>query len=140
MKPINQSIVLFDGECVLCNSTVNFIAAQDKKKNFVFAALQSKIGQELLAKNNIKTDKPDKINAAGSIVLIEGGRVFLRSHAVLKIVTKLRAPWPIFGVFYIVPEPIRDYFYNIIARNRKKWFGSTDSCKISNSEYKDRFL
>jgi predicted DCC family thiol-disulfide oxidoreductase YuxK len=130
-----QRIILFDGVCNLCNSSVNFIIDRDPKGKFRFAALQSDVGQKLLLENSINATSFD------SIVLISEGKIFQKSTAALKIAKELSRPWlVVYYMFIWVPTFIRDFFYNIIAANRYKIFGRSEACRIPTPELKSRFL
>ncbi|WP_407269109.1 thiol-disulfide oxidoreductase DCC family protein [Radiobacillus sp. PE A8.2] len=126
-------IILFDGECNFCDSSVQFIIKRDPKGYFKFASLQSDIGQQLLKEHKVDAD----IN---SFVLVDDDSCYFRSSAALRVCRRLKAPWKIFSTLIIVPRPIRDYFYNIIANNRYKWFGKKDSCTLPPPEIRKRFL
>lgn len=127
-------IVLFDGVCNFCNASVNFLIDRDPDAKFRFGALQSEEGLQALREHGLPTDYFD------SIVLIEDGRVYAASDAVLRICRHMPALWPTMGIFWIVPRPIRDAVYNWIARNRYTWFGKRDTCRIPTPEYRARFL
>jgi predicted DCC family thiol-disulfide oxidoreductase YuxK len=130
----NSSIVLFDGVCNFCNSSVNFIIRHDKKKRYKFAALQSDIGRVLSEKNAIDQSKID------SIILVENGKVFIKSSAILRISQHLNYLYPLFFGFVIIPKFIRDRVYDFIAKNRYKWFGKKETCMIPSPEIKSRFI
>jgi predicted DCC family thiol-disulfide oxidoreductase YuxK len=129
-----QSIILFDGVCNYCNSMVNFVIQQDKNKKFKFAALQSEAGQKILQKCSLPTQDFD------SFILIENGKVFKSSTAGLKVLNKLPVYWKWSQVFWIVPKFLRDAVYNVIAKNRYKWFGRKETCMIPSPQVKERFL
>ena len=129
-----EAIILFDGICNLCNSSVRFVLKNDHKNQFLFASLQSDAAHKLLLQFNKENDK------MMSLVLIEGGKVYDKSTAALRIGKKLKAPWNFLYLFIIVPKVIRDFVYNIIAKNRYKWFGKRDSCLVYIGEYKNRFI
>lgn len=129
-----QSIILFDGVCNLCNAAVQFIIKRDDKNQFLFASLQSETGRLLL-----KQFKLDKIEM-NSIILIQNGQVYKRSTAALLVAKKLKRPWFFLYGFIIVPQFIRDGVYNIIAKNRYRWFGRKDACMIPKPELKAKFL
>ena len=129
-----EKIILFDGICNLCNSSVTFIIDRDKKNLFKFASLQSEAGQFLLKKYGLNGKDFD------SIIFISGEKYFTRSSAVLRIAKNLSFPWNIFPVFIVIPPPFRDFLYDIIARNRYNWFGKKDSCRIPTPELKNKFL
>ncbi|RME03171.1 MAG: thiol-disulfide oxidoreductase DCC family protein [Planctomycetota bacterium] len=128
-----KMVILFDGVCYFCNRAVRFIIKRDPKARFVFASLQSPIGQKLLQHYGLPT-------TLNSMVLIQGERYFLRSDAALKIASHLAGFYRLLGIFWIVPRFVRDIFYNLVARNRYKWWGKLDSCPIPTAEEKSRFL
>ncbi|MDA0378553.1 MAG: thiol-disulfide oxidoreductase DCC family protein [Bacteroidetes bacterium] len=128
------SIILFDGVCNFCNSSVNFLIDRDPDARFRFGALQSEEGLEVLRSNGLPSDYFD------SIILIEDGKVWKASDAVLKAVRHMPGLWPLLGIFHVVPRPVRDAIYNWIARNRYRWFGKRESCRIPTPEYRARFL
>lgn len=134
--PKDKKIVLFDGVCNLCNGTVNFLIKRDKKDLFRFASLQSETGQALLRERNIDPLSED------SIVLVEPGiAYYLRSDAALEIAESLGFPWKMLGVFKIVlPRTIRDHIYDLIAKNRYRWFGKQDQCALPSPSLKVKFL
>jgi predicted DCC family thiol-disulfide oxidoreductase YuxK len=127
-------IVLFDGVCNLCNSSVQFIIKHDKQNRFKFAALQSEIGVELTKKHKIDVAKTD------SIILIKNEKHFIKSSAVLRIAKELSGAYPLFFAFLIIPSFIRNLVYDYIARNRYKWYGKKESCMTPTQELKDKFL
>jgi predicted DCC family thiol-disulfide oxidoreductase YuxK len=130
--PNQPAIILFDGVCNFCNSSVNFVIKRDKKAYFKFAPLQSELAEKLLGKPI--SEMPD------SVVLIENNKVHYKSTAALMIAKKLDGLWPIFYLLIIIPRPIRDWVYNLIAKNRYKIFGKKDSCMIPDPAIKARFL
>jgi len=129
-----NSIILFDGVCNVCNGSVQFVIKRDKKNNFRFASLQSQEGQKLLARYNLPASD------FNSFVLIENERVYIKSEGALKVAKKLSGLWPLLYGFIIVPKFLRDGVYNLIARNRYKWFGKKDSCMIPTPEIRAKFL
>ena len=129
-----KSVILFDGVCNLCNSSINFIIKNDKKKYFLFASLQSDAAKGILLQHNSKN------NSMNSIILIENGIVYEKSSAILKIATHLPNGYQILSIFIIIPTIIRDSIYMFISKNRYKWFGKKDSCIIPSKEIEDRFL
>ena len=132
--PIQNPIILFDGVCNLCNGAVNFIIDRDPEAHFRLAALQSDIGQELLQKHNLKTADFD------TIVLVEGDNIYSHSTAALRIARKLSGAWPLFYGFIVIPSPLRNVVYNWISRNRYRWFGKQESCRIPTPDLRSRFL
>ena len=138
---MNQPIILFDGVCNLCNASVQFIIERDPTAIFRFSALQSDFGQSILAKNSLNTDLSSQRHEGGdSVILVENGKVYDRSTAALRIARQLSGVVKLLYVFIIVPRPIRDFVYKIIAKNRYRWFGKQDACWMPTKELKARFL
>lgn len=131
---MDHPIILFDGICNFCNGGVNFILKQDKKNRFRFAPLQSSAGQEALKQFNLSTKDFD------SFVLLESSKVYQKSSAFLKVMNQLPWYWKWVQVFWIVPKFLRNGVYDVIARNRYKWFGKKNECMIPKPEIRSRFL
>jgi predicted DCC family thiol-disulfide oxidoreductase YuxK len=131
---IHNPIVLFDGVCNLCSSVVTFTISRDPDGIFRFASLQSESGRFFLNKFGLSTDD------FGSFVLIEGDNFFLRSTAVLRLCKTLNGLWPLIYLLIIIPRPIRDFIYKIVAKNRYKWFGRKEECFIPSADITNRFL
>ena len=130
----NQNIVLYDGVCNFCNSSVNFIISHERQSELMFASLQSDIGQNLLRKYNEQTDDFE------SIIFIGDSGVSKKSKAAFKIAGFLKPPWSWLAIFRILPSFVTDFFYGIIAKNRYAIFGKADSCNIPTPALKSRFL
>ena len=131
---MTRPIVLFDGVCKFCNASVNFLIERDKSGRIQFAALQSGLGQSLLARFGLARDRID------SIVLVEGKRCSTGSTAALRLTRYMDGVWPLVGVFLFVPAFLRDFCYAILARNRYRWFGRLDACRVPTPEIRQRFL
>lgn len=131
---IKQPLILFDGMCNLCSSSVQFIIKRDKKKQFYFTSIQSHLGQQIIQYFQLDFTK------AESVLLLEKNNIFIESTAALKIANQLSGFWPIFYSFIIIPSFIRNSIYQLIARNRYKWFGKKESCWIPTKEIISRFL
>jgi predicted DCC family thiol-disulfide oxidoreductase YuxK len=127
-------IILFDGVCNLCNDAVDFIIRRDKKNQFKFISLQENLAQKLLENYKVKEVFPD------SIALIRGNQIFYKSRAALEISKKLSGIWPVFYAFIIIPPFLSDPLYDWIAKNRYKWFGKKETCRLPNEEEKSKFL
>ncbi|WP_240665762.1 thiol-disulfide oxidoreductase DCC family protein [Lutibacter sp. HS1-25] len=130
----DKSIVIFDGVCNLCNSSVNFIIKHDKKKTFLFASLQSDAAKEILLQF------PSKKITLNTIIFINKGKYYDKSTAVLLIFKQLDLFYNLIYGFIIVPKFLRDFVYNFIAKHRYKWFGKSNTCAIPTPELIDRFL
>ncbi len=127
-------VLVFDGVCHLCDRAVRFVLPRDRKGRFRYAPLQSAAAGRLLA--------PFGIDAARleSVVLMEGGKAYMKSDAALRVAAGLGGIWTLARVFLVVPRPIRDWVYDWIARNRFRWFGKSTSCLMPAPEYRNRFL
>ena len=130
-----KKIILFDGVCNLCNSSVQFVIKRDKRDIFRYAALQSDIGEQLVTQRHIDTSKVD------SIILIEPGvAYYTKSDAALEIAKELGGLWKLTSIFTWIPTSIRNAIYDFVAKNRYKWFGKQESCMIPTPELKAKFL
>ena len=129
-------IVLFDGVCNLCNGSVQFILDRDPKGYFSFASLQSERGKALLREHGVTPTEGDP----DSVFLIEGGRLFDRSTAALRIAAHLTLPWSLMRIYLLLPAFLRDPFYKLVARNRYRLFGKTNECRIPTPELRARML
>jgi predicted DCC family thiol-disulfide oxidoreductase YuxK len=131
---VQKSTILFDGVCNLCNGFVNFIIVRDKANKFRFGSLQSPAVVDLLRQHNFSSDD------LSTVVLLEGNKLYYQSTAVLKILKQLGGAWVLLYGFIIIPKPVRDFFYNLIAKNRYKLFGRQDACMVPTPELKAKFV
>ena len=129
-----KHIILFDGVCNLCNGAVQYVIKRDKREVFKFASLQSDAAKALLSKSGLPEDHLE------SCVYISDDKVYTKSDAALRVAGKLSFPTKLLSGFIIVPRFIRDFFYDLIARNRYKMFGKKDECMLPTPELKGRFL
>ncbi|MDF2671434.1 MAG: thiol-disulfide oxidoreductase [Paenibacillus sp.] len=131
---LQHPIVMFDGVCNFCNSSVEFIIRRDPRGLFHFTALQSDAARSLLANRELNTSESD------SILLLENGQLYSSSTAALRIARRLKG-WPrLTSVFLIVPSVLRDPLYRLLARNRYRWFGKQDACMLPSPDVRARFL
>ncbi len=130
-----HKIVLFDGVCNLCNSTVQFAIKRDRSDIFRFAALQSEIGQKLTLERGIDTSKVD------SIILIQPGiAYYTKSDAALQIGAHLKGYRTISKLLTLIPRRLRDIVYDFVARNRYGWYGKKERCMVPSAELMEKFL
>ena len=130
-----KKIVLFDGVCNLCNGAVQFVIERDKKDKFRFAALQSEIAQKLVTERGIDTSKVD------SIILIDPGvAYYTKSEAALEIGAELKGYRTLSHILRLIPSSLSNIVYDLIARNRYKWYGKKESCMIPTPELQAKFL
>lgn len=129
-----DNLILFDGVCNLCTHSVRFILEREAEPLFRFATVQSPAGSRLM--RDLGLDPED----AETFVLIADGRAYLRSDAAIRIARHLRGAWRWLGAVRIVPRPLRDWVYDLVARNRYRWFGRTDECMVPTQEIQARFV
>lgn len=134
--PKSKQLILFDGVCNLCNSSVLYVIKNDTKNQFLFAPLQGEIGQEIINAFNIDVLQTD------SILLFDpkAHRIYSKSTAALRIAKQLKFPNTLMSIFFIVPTGIRNWIYDYIARNRYKWFGKKEACMIPTPELQAKFM
>ena len=127
-------IILFDGVCNFCNRTINIILKYDKQAYFQFAASQS-----IAAMGIMQAFKIEQI-AIASVILIDQEKVYTKTDAVIQI-ANLLSGWPkLFRLLKFIPKPMRDFAYDLIAKNRYALFGKKDNCMIPDASIRDRFL
>lgn len=131
----DKKIILFDGVCNLCNSSIQFVIKHDKKNVYKFAALQSDVAKLLLHERGINSSQID------SIILIDPNiAYYTKSTAALEIGKSFGGAWRLLGVFQWIPKPIRDQIYDFVAKKRYSWFGKQNECMIPTPELKAKFL
>ena len=133
-SPPDGPVVLFDGVCNLCNGFVQFVIPRDPDGRIRFAPLQSVPGQELLRRHDFATADFD------TIMLVKDDQAYTKSDAVLRIADVLGWPYSMARVGRLLPAPLRDWFYDVIADNRYDWFGRRDRCMVPDEDVDDRFL
>ncbi len=129
----DHPLVLFDGYCNLCNSSVQLIIRNDKKAWFHFASLQSDTGRSIMEKFDMD---PDDLK---TFILYHRGKLYTRSAAALRVAGSLRFPYNLLSVFIVIPPFLRNIVYNWVARNRYRWFGRRESCMVPTPDIKARF-
>jgi predicted DCC family thiol-disulfide oxidoreductase YuxK len=129
-----SAIVLFDGACNLCNGSVRFMIANDKRRRLRFASLQSETAR-LIAEHFGRNP-----GSFSSVVLVERERLHERSDAALRIANYLDWPWPLAALLLAIPADVRNRAYDAIARNRYRVFGTTAACPLPTPDVRDRFL
>lgn len=129
-----KAVILFDGVCNLCNSSIDFVLKRDQKDRFIVGALQSEEGKKLLSRFDVNPEYLD------SLVLIEDDRIFFRSTAALRIAKTLPGAWPLLYGLVILPVFLRNGIYNWIGKNRYRWFGKKQTCRLPTPEEQAKFL
>lgn len=129
----DQPVIFFDGVCNLCNAAVQFVIRHDQQGKFKFTPLQAEYAKVHL----IGQIDEKKLN---TILLLEKGKLYSKSSAALRVARQLNGLLPLLSVFLIVPKFIRDWVYDLISKNRYKWWGKRESCWVPTPELKSRFL
>lgn len=133
--PKNKKIILFDGVCNLCDTTVQFIIKHDKNDIFRFVALQSDLGEKIIKHIGLDRSKTD------SIILYQPGQAYYyKADAAFKIANELGSIYSLISVFSILPKWLTNKVYDYIARNRYKWYGKKDECMLPTQAMKAKFL
>lgn len=131
-------VVLFDGVCNFCNASVNFLIDRNPKDTLKFAPLQSEAARTLLGQ--VGYPVPDAARDPDSILLVQNGRVYSHSAAAVRIASHLVFPWSLGALGILVPWFVRDLVYRFIAKNRYRWFGKSEACRVPTPELRARFL
>lgn len=131
---IDRPVLLFDGVCNLCNRSVRTIVRLDRDGEILFAPLQSAVAAELLDRVGLDPDYFD------SVVLVEEGRAYTKSTAVLRVCRRLDGPVPLLYPLVYLPEPVRDAVYDLVAEYRYRVFGRQDECPVPEERVRERFL
>lgn len=129
-----RPVVVFDGVCVLCNGWVRFLLRHDRQQRYRFAAMQTESGRALLARHGLDPDDP------ASFLLVENGQAWKDTDAIVRVVASLGGLWRMVHALRVLPPPLRDRLYRVVARNRYRWFGRHDACLLPPTGNEGRFL
>ncbi len=129
-----DGLMLFDGVCSFCSASVRAVMAMDRSGAIRFAPMQSEAGQALAAAHGLDPADP------ASFVFFDGGRALVRSDAMLAMARRFGWPWRALGMFGALPQGLRDRLYDLVAKNRYRWFGRRDVCFVPSPEQRARFL
>lgn len=129
-----SGIVIFDGVCNFCEGAVNFILRHESGARLTFVPLQTSTGASML--RELGFDPED----AKTFVFVEGGEAYARSAATVRLARYLRWPWRALAAIWIIPRPLRDYGYNLVATHRYRWFGRKERCMIPAQDVRSRFV
>lgn len=127
-------IVVFDAQCLLCNGWVKFLLRHDRRGEFRFAAIQGAAGQALLARAGLRVD------GLQTLLLVDGQRNWQHTAAILRVLHALGWPWRAAWLAWLVPAPLRDAAYRLVARHRYAMFGRSQSCLLPPPDAAARFL
>lgn len=134
-SPETRPIVVFDTDCVLCSGMVRFVLAHERGPELRFAGAWSATGVALAERHGFT-----RANLNGTFLVIEEGRALTRSEAGIAIARRLRRPWCWLAVLKVIPRPVRDAVYGVVARHRYQWFGRRPSCLVIEPRHRSRFL
>jgi predicted DCC family thiol-disulfide oxidoreductase YuxK len=129
-----DNVVIFDGVCNLCAHSVKFILHHEADQTLRFTPLQSPAGARLMSEFGIE---PEQMK---TFVLIADGKAYVKSDAAIRVSRFFRDPWKLLGAIKVIPRPIRDRAYDLIARNRYRWFGRLDTCMVPTPALRARFI
>ena len=125
-------VVFFDGICNLCQSSVRYLIKHDKKSILKFASIQGAYAKSFLP--------ADELQSMESVLFYDGKKLYKKSMAVLKLLKLLGGWHRLLLLSYLVPAFIRNSLYDVVAKNRYRWFGKQGQCMIDSKSLQDRFL
>jgi predicted DCC family thiol-disulfide oxidoreductase YuxK len=130
----DRPIILFDGHCALCSGWVRFVLRHDRAAAFRLLPAQTVLGAALYRHYGLDAEDYQ------TNILIAEGRAFFKSESAIRMLERLGAPWSAARLLRLLPVPLRERLYDIVARNRLRWFGRREQCLVSAPRYEDRFL
>ena len=128
----SRSVVLYDGRCHLCRSSVRFLVRADKGRIYRLAWLQSPAARDLL--HGVELPESD------SVILVHRGRSYFRSTAILRALADLGGAWKAVAILLIIPRWLRDAVYDFVGARRYRWFGQSGTCELPDPDWLDRFV
>ncbi|MEM9967494.1 MAG: DCC1-like thiol-disulfide oxidoreductase family protein [Pseudomonadota bacterium] len=128
-------LVIVDGDCVLCSRYVHFLLAHERGDRMRFVAMQSEVGLHQARERGFTAEDLDR-----SILVVQGTQSFVKSEAVLFLLSHLKAPYRWLRILRFLPRPLRDWGYDRVARNRYQWFGRRQACLVMPPHQQHRFL
>lgn len=133
---MNDLIIFYDGDCGLCNEVVHFVLDRDERQQFSFASLQSDYALNRLKGAALKNDP----KALETFVLYDHGVYYEKSNAALRMLYRLGGAYLLLYLFQVLPAFFRDFFYDLVASNRKRLFPKGDNCRMPSASERERFL
>jgi predicted DCC family thiol-disulfide oxidoreductase YuxK len=130
-----KAVVIFDSNCILCSALVRFLLRHEKGDTLNFASSRKDVGIKLAQDHGIAPEELDL-----SFLVIRDGKALKKSDASLALLAELKAPWRYLTVLRIVPNRLRDWIYDIVARNRLNWFGEQQDCFLPTPAQRSKFL
>lgn len=129
------TVIVFDTDCVLCSRWVHFILAHERDQEIRFVSAWSAEGLAIAAQHGL-----DEAALQQTYLVADQGRALTRSDAGLALLRHLRLPWRWLIVLRVVPRPLRDRIYSLVARNRYRWFGRVEHCFVPPPGMRSRFV
>jgi predicted DCC family thiol-disulfide oxidoreductase YuxK len=129
-----DDVIIFDGVCHLCSRLVKFILAHEVRPTLRFAPVQSPAGARMMREFGLSPED------AETFVLVVEGRAYVRSEAAILVARHLKYPWRLLGAIRVFPRALRNWGYDLIARNRYEWFGRSQSCMVPTENVRARFI
>jgi len=130
----DKTLIVFDAQCLLCSRWIQFLLLHDHKNRFEFVSMQSPMGRQWLFGAGVDADSPD------TLLVVEYGKVYRDTLAIFRAIHQLGGIWRLVWVGYLIPAPMRNFAYRIIARNRYEWFGRSERCFMPTEEMKTKFI
>ena len=128
----DRPLFVFDGHCVLCSTGVAFIMRHDRRSRIRFLSAQTPLGEQIYRRLNKPLDD--------SYIFIDPNGVHMKTDGWFRVASAMGGLWNLLAVFRLIPRPLRDWAYDILARNRYRWFGTSDQCAILSSEQRSRLV
>jgi len=132
--PDDGPVLVFDGVCVLCSASTQFILAHDRERRFKFVVAQSPLGQALYRHFGLKSEDFE------TFILLENGAPLTKSDSAIRILELIGPPWSLMRFFRVAPRPLRDAVYDFVARHRYRWFGVRQQCFLPGAADRTRFI
>lgn len=129
-----RMVVVFDAQCLLCDGWVRFLLRHDRRGALRFASIQGANGRALLARAGLQVD------GLQTLLLVDGDRIWQQTAAILRVLHVLGWPWRLAWAAWLVPAPLRDALYRVLARHRYRWFGRSEACLMPPADHARRFL
>ena len=132
--PDDRPIFVFDGVCMLCSGATRFVLRHDRKRQFRFVVAQSPLGAALYRHYGLTHEDYE------SNIILENGRARVKSDGSIRLFELVGLPWALAGALRLMPAFLLDPIYEVIARNRLRWFGKREVCYIPDAADRERFL
>ncbi|MDO6725704.1 DCC1-like thiol-disulfide oxidoreductase family protein [Cognatishimia sp. 1_MG-2023] len=134
MGAIKPDVIVFDGHCILCQHFFQFVLRRDRAEHYAFAVAQSDFGQQLYAELGLPGDRLE------TMLVVDGGTAYQKLDGVCAIMARLGGIWSVLGWMRVLPRPLKNLIYGIIAKNRFRLFGRRETCMVPSADLRDRFV